>query len=163
MAIELDFKDVLVVRTKQPIYYGPVLPLAVPVGCNVYVGNSKEAYVWLCITSLEDGPEPDHTEEFGAKPDWFDGTWTWEEMLLATASQSDFTNPASAYAAWLCRNGLAPGQSFLVRISPSVSRDYWTGETDVYWNSDVVARVPIEDLISAWESALTLQHLLTTE
>lgn len=139
-----------------PIY--DVVPALLPVGCNAYLSGVKgvEQYVWLVVDSTADGVETADDRWIGRRPHRFESAIyeTGWESILGVAHYDDWRD-------FLLREGLAPGQSFLVRVCFSSHRDYW-GEYDEDWDVEVVARermLPDEHLL-AWETELGAEAIL---
>lgn len=111
-----------------------------------------DRYVWLVADPLDDLAlrqddlvEDDQTEA-EAQRDWLEferDMVGWEELV--GASRGDV-------ATWLLREGLAPGQPFLVWLRPHYSVDYY-GEHDLDIEAEVVLVDPWSDerAAEAWE------------
>lgn len=111
-----------------------------------------DRYVWLEADPCGDcciGPAGDVADDqtaAEARHDWL----AFELDAVGWDGLLDVNHDA---ATWLLREGLAPGQPFLVWLRPHYSRDYW-GEHDLDVEWDVVARThrSPEEAAAAWQA-----------
>jgi len=138
--------------------YGEIDPHLLPVGCNAYITTGKKnptsrQYVWLRIDCIGDGPEDVGERWIGRRDDYHDeelreSGWT---HILDLAWDQDWD-------AWMLREGIAPGQEFLVDIEATYTKS-WTDygyEYDVEFAVEIVARAPRSpaEVVAQWVGAL---------
>ncbi len=106
-----------------------------PESCN-------PSHVWLKIVfdgGMEDNPAL--LDSWPENADWLD--WEMECAGLEALINRSHDEP---WWQWAIRNGIAPGQEFIVRVErPTYERDYY-GESDVdYGDWEIVGREPMTD------------------
>jgi hypothetical protein len=106
--------------------------------------NGLQIDVWC--TSDEDGNPFFHPDEPRQSLDHI--SWAWVEDLWVML---EIPPGVDDKLAWLLRNGLVPGQLFLVRIRrPRYYQDYF-GEWGVdYGDWEILERAPVEDAGEIW-------------
>lgn len=132
-------------------YIGGVLPWLVPVGLDVHA--NRAAYLWLRIDWPGDTPESAAESYLGRPDEWVSDAVgsSYRDVLDIGWSESGHHDD---WMPFMLREGIAPGQAFLIEIAPKWWTDYW-GEHDVDWNTKVVAKGPCADPAAAWSAMLT--------
>jgi len=137
-----------------------VLPALVPVGCNIYTGHKGFLqYCWLVVEDIYEGPTRNESRWTGARSRDFDrliDDTGWQEILEVPWRRQDGYD----WRFFLLAHGIAPGQSFLVRLRCLFLKDYW-GDCAESWYAEVVAKAPMrdEDTLTAWTKHLVKEHL----
>ena len=134
-------------------YHGDVLPWLVPTGCDVFLADHNVQYRWLRVDSLwyEDDPEEAATDHVGREDGHVEqvSDFGWAQVLDVDLRDRD------AWVDFLAREGVAPGQPFLVRVGFTYTTDYW-GEHDCDIDAKVVAVEPWARscVLAAWDAGM---------